>query len=86
MMNSEQNRQWLMQYLGARKQFPWIASCAEDRVRQALNEMGGMAGSWRSDYPACTYYHPCRIDGGMVDLSTIAKVKQFYESKPLQDQ
>lgn len=76
MTTKEQNRKLLREYLRARAQFPWIARYAAGAARTALNDLGGIAGSWRTDYSECTYYYTVHNVG---DLSTVEKVRQYYE-------
>ena len=85
MHQNTQSREILRQYLRAREVAPWIAAHAESRVRGDLQRMGGMAASWRTDYPICTYCYPvwAQPPGGgqmvLVDLSTPELVRAFYE-------
>lgn len=82
-----QSREILRQYLRAREVAPWIAVHSESRVRDELQRMGGMAASWRADYPICTYYYPvwAQPPGGgprvLADLSTPELVRAFYEQQ-----
>ena len=79
MTAKEQSIVMLRDYIKARRLTPWIASYAEQAMIHILQELGGMAGTWRNDYSECTYYHPQRINGELVDLSTVEKVRAFYE-------
>ena len=58
-MNSlEQSREYLRQYLGARK-YPWFVWPEHhDRARFCLFDLGGTASDWRTDLPYTTYYYP----------------------------
>ena len=58
----------------------WIAEYAEQDTIERLQSLGGMTGTWRTDYSECTYHNPQRINGVLVDLSTIVKVRAFYEA------
>ena len=54
----EQSREYLRQYLGARK-FSWFVwEEHHNRARFCLQDLGGMAGDWRTDLPYTTYYYP----------------------------
>ena len=83
MTAKEQTIRYLRDYLAFRQQFPWIFNLAQAHLdlhaKQWLNNIGGMAGTWRVDYPECTYYYPQWIDGRFVDLCTVEKVRIFYE-------
>ena len=79
MTRKEQNIVFLRDYIKARRAYPWIAAYAEQAMIHILQELGGMGGTWRTDYSECTYYHPQRINGELVDLSTVEKVRDFYE-------
>ena len=81
MTNKEQKLAFLQQYLSCRDVFPWVSRCADDEARTALHALGGMAGSWRTDYSECTYYYPVLIGGRLVDLSTVEKVRDYYEKE-----
>lgn len=81
-MNSKQQSiAYLPQYLGARAMYPWIAANFENRARSILHGLGGISGSWRTDYSECTYSQPQLIDGVLVDLSTGEKVRNYYEGE-----
>ena len=79
MTSKQQSIVYLRQYLAARLTAPWIAGHFEDIARSILQGLGGIAGSWRTDYSECTYTHPQRINGTLVDLSTLKKVRAYYE-------
>jgi hypothetical protein len=79
MTSKEQSIRLFRMYLACRDVFPWIARYAVQDIHQQLNSIGGMAGSWRTDYSECTYYVPQLINGKTVDLSTVEKVRDYYE-------
>ena len=79
MTSKEQRIAYLKQYLAARADYPWIAALAESFIRTLLDGLDGMAGTWRTDYSECTYYNPQMIESVLVDLSTVEKVREFYE-------
>ena len=81
----EQSKSYLMQYIRARDVGPWIVKMhpsIEERARACLQYLDGMAGDWRTDINLCTYYYPVSIDGQLIDLSTIEKVREFYKDRP----
>lgn len=80
MTHKEQSGRFLRDYIKAKAVFPWVASCAQSRATQCLNDIGGIAGSWRTDYSECTYATPQRVNGQAVDLSTIERVRAFHEA------
>lgn len=80
MTSKEQNLAYLRMYLKCRKVYPWIAGYASIAAATALQHIGGMAGSWRTDYSECTYSAPQLINGEFVDLSTVEKVRVFNEN------
>ena len=80
MTSKELNISFLRQYILARSVVPLIACCAVEDARRALQNIGGMAGSWRTDYSECTYYSQQRVDGALVDLSTVENVRRHYEA------
>lgn len=79
MTSKQQKLEFLRQYLSCRNSAPWVARCAEDEARAALQAIGGIAGTWRTDYSECTYYYPVLLGGRLVDLSTVEKVRDYYE-------
>ena len=79
MTGKQQKLELLHQYIAARIIAPWIADYAEQHAARWLDHIGGMAGTWRTDYSECTYYHPQRIKGVLVDLSTVEKVRAYFE-------
>ena len=79
MTSKEQSIWFLRQYIQAKRLTPWIADRAEQEAIIRLQAIGGIAGTWRTDYSECTYNQPMRINGKLVDLSTVAKVRAFYE-------
>ena len=85
MTGKEQNISCLRQYLVARKVAPWIVGLGnaliDPEMRRRLDLIGGIAGSWRTDYSECTYSSPQLVDEKLVDLSTIQKVRDFYEKQ-----
>lgn len=84
MTSKEQSIAFLKQYLQAKKLFPRVADYAKQAAIDRLQGLGGMGGSWRTDYSECTYYTPQRVDGQLVDLSTVKKIRAFYEqNKPI---
>lgn len=81
-MNSRgRSKRLLKEYLQVRKSSRLIASHAEDAVRQAFVHLGGIAGSWRSDYSETCYFAPVRIDGTLHDFSTPGKVAAYYDER-----
>jgi hypothetical protein len=74
------SKRLLKEYLQVRTQSRLIAQIAEGHARQALAHLGGVAGSWRSDFSETCYTAPQRIDGRLVDLSTPDKVHKYYDS------
>ena len=80
MTRNEWAKHWFGEFLEIKNRAPWIANDVSDKAGHLLNEMGGVAGSWRTDYPMCTYYYPVRIGDQMFDLSTPEKVRAHYES------
>lgn len=50
-----------------------------EQAAQSLEAIGGMAGTWRTDYSECTYTHPQRIDGVLVDLSAVENIRAHHE-------
>lgn len=81
MTAKQQAIEFLRQYLLAQVITPWVAKHAEERAAQCLQAIGGIAGSWRTDYSECTYYYPQMINGRMVDLSTVEKVRAYCEKE-----
>lgn len=79
MTTKEQNLCFLHQYIFAKQFTPWIANYAEQKARECLQDIGGILGSWRTDYSECTYYYAQMINSKMVDLSTLEKVREFHE-------
>lgn len=79
MTSKEQSIIFLRSYLACRAISPWIAKYAEEDMRQKLNSIGGIAGSWRTDYSECTYCTPQLINGHSVDLKTVEKIRAYYE-------
>ena len=80
MTSKEQTIEYIRQYISARAVGFWIAEYAEQDTIERLQSLGGMTGTWRTDYSECTYHNPQRINGVLVDLSTIVKVRAFYEA------
>ena len=59
----EQSFCYLKQYIRARKDTPWIVDMypgIEQRARENLQYLGGIAGDWYPYRSACTYYHAQR--------------------------
>ena len=81
MTSKEQCLVYLRQYLKARQVVPWIARYAEWDMPSKLQALGGIAGTWRTDYSECMYDSPQLMDGVLVDLSTVEKVRSFHESR-----
>ena len=79
MTHKEQSRRFLRDYIKAKSPFSWVANCAQSQAIQCLNNIGGISGSWRTDYSECTYATPQRVNGQVVDLSTIERVRAFHE-------
>ena len=79
MTSKEQNIKFLRNYIKARHIFPVVAVYAQQHAINCLQNIGGMAGSWRTDYSECTYSQPMRVNDKLVDLSTVEKVRAFYE-------
>ena len=61
-----------------RQHFAGLLIMDDKRIRQALQDLNGIAGSWCVNYPITTYYYPQMFDGQVVDLSTLDKVRDFY--------
>jgi hypothetical protein len=60
----EQSFCYLKQYIHARKATPWIVDTCpniEQRARDTLQYLGGMAGDWYPYRSACTYYHVQKV-------------------------
>ena len=79
MTSKERNLKFLRQYLKARSAFPWVAIYAEQAVINTLQRIGGIAGSWSTDYSECTYSQTQWVNGKRVDLSTVELLRAFYE-------
>ena len=79
MTRKEQSRVFLRDYIRGVAVFPSLAWHQKQRATDCLQELGGMAGTWRTDYSECTYYQAQRINGELVDLSTVEKIRAFYE-------
>ena len=79
MTGIEQSKKFLRQYISAKQLHPWVAEHAQERAIRALNHLGGIEGSWRTDYGLCTYYAPQKLNGRLVDLSTVEKVREYHE-------
>ena len=79
MTSKEQSLKFLRNYIKVKAVFPTIARYAEQHAINCLQNLGGIAGSWRTDYSECTYSQPQRVNGQVVDLSTVEKVRAFYE-------
>jgi len=59
----EQSVRYLQQYIQARNETPWVTKMCpdiEDRARETLQYLGGMAGDWYPYRSNCTYYHAQR--------------------------
>ena len=79
MTAKEQRIVLLRSYIKARRVFPGIAVYAEQHAINCLQNLGGMAGTWRTDYSECTYSRPQWVNGALVDLSTVELVRAFYD-------
>ena len=79
MTSKEQNIAFLHQYIKARRVAPFIAEYAESNIIERLQRLGGIAGTWRTDYSECTYCHPQRVNGVLVDLSTVENIRSCFE-------
>ena len=79
MTSKEQRIVMLRKYIKARRVFPGVAVYAEQHAINCLQNLGGIAGSWRTDYSECTYSQPMRVNGQIVDLSTVELVRAFYD-------
>ena len=79
MTSKEQSLKFLRNHIKVNAVFPTIARYAERQTIDCLQNLGGMAGSWRTDYSECTYSQPMRFNGQIVDLSTVELVRAFYD-------
>ncbi len=79
MTTKEQYLAHLRKYLKAKSTTLLIDDYFAKKARHALHCLGGMAGSWRTDYSECTYYCPQIIEGVAVDISTVEKIRSHYE-------
>ena len=79
MTAKEQSLKFLRNYIKVNAFFPTIAWFEKQHAIDCLQNVGGIAGSWRTDYSECTYSQPMRVNGKLVDLSTVELVRAFYE-------
>ena len=59
----EQSRDYLDQYLAARRATPWIVhqhASIQERAVWCLQDLDGMAGDWNTSRPYGYYYYPQR--------------------------
>ena len=78
MTSKEQNLKFLRNHIKVNAVFPTIAKYSERQTIECLQNLGGIAGSWRTDYSECTYSQPVRVNNALVDLSTVELVRAFY--------
>ena len=60
----EQSYSYLRQYIRAKDIAPWIVNMCptiEQRARESLQHLGGMATYWDIHRSNCTYYHPQKV-------------------------
>ena len=88
MDHKQQNLSLLRQHIAFKAGLPyfaaphadyWPRARCEEAARRALHELGGIAGDWRTDRSECTYYAPQRVNGALVDLSTVERVREAIE-------
>ena len=79
MTSKAQSLKFLRNYIKVKAVFPGVAVYAEQQTINCLQNLGGIAGSWRTDYSECTYSQPQQVNGKLVDLSTVELVRAFYD-------
>ena len=79
MTSKEQSLKFLRNHIKVNAVFPTIARYSERQTIDCLQNLGGIAGTWRTDYSECTYSQPQRVNGALVDLSTVELVRAFYD-------